>query len=97
MFQNALLKHAVETMIEVIASPVAADLDENKDIPQVHALNILKAVFRESSVSSSNMLHLGTAAVATIRCFSSPFWAVRNGAIQLFGECFSYMCIMRLW
>ena len=85
-WQNSLLKYAVETLIEVIATPVEDQLDENKDLPQVHALNILKALFRESSVATSNMQHLGTAAVATIRCFSSSHWAVRNGAMQLYGK-----------
>lgn len=81
-----LLRHGIETLLEVLDTPVNGQQDETRDLPQVHALNILKAIFRDASVATAAMPYLATAALATIRGFSSPYWAVRNGAIQLYGK-----------
>ncbi len=66
------------------APPTAPD--QQRDLPQVHALNILKAVFRESSVSQAVLPHVAMATQAAIDGFASPLWAVRNSATQLFGK-----------
>lgn len=85
-FQSSLLTHAIRELLAVLSQPTPDDPDQQKDIPHVHAMNILKAVFRESSVALAAMPYLATAVIHAIEGFASPYWSVRNGAIQLFGK-----------
>ena len=72
--------------MQIVSSPLPDDMDQRLDLPQVHALNILKAVFRESSIAQSLMKHMPDATIHAISGFASPDWAMRNAATQLFGK-----------
>ena len=81
--RSVLLTHAITRLEEILSQPVPA-LDQQKDLPHQHALNILKALFREASVAASVQPYIASATIHAIDSFTSPIWAIRNGAMQLF-------------
>ncbi len=82
--QTVLLSCCITNLITVLQQPVPESLDDRIDLPHVHALNILKAVFREAGVANSVMPHVADASILAVEGFASPVWAVRNSAMQLF-------------
>ena len=81
-------------LLSVVDSDVMTSdaIDDKTDLPQVHALHILKAIFRESSLVTSAMLFMERACVLCVEAFESSVWAVRNAATQLFSEFLSTLC-----
>ncbi|XP_055671940.1 thyroid adenoma-associated protein isoform X1 [Falco peregrinus] len=70
------------TMKELI--PLAAPLNESSVIPQVHALNILRALFRDTRLGENIMPYVADGIQAAVLGFMSPVWAVRNSSTLLF-------------
>ncbi|NXN98183.1 THADA protein, partial [Rhinopomastus cyanomelas] len=71
------------TMKELIT--LAAPLSESSSlIPQVHALNILRALFRDTRLGENIMPYVADGIQAAILGFTSPVWAVRNSSTLLF-------------
>ncbi|XP_009707772.1 PREDICTED: thyroid adenoma-associated protein [Cariama cristata] len=71
------------TMKELIS--LAAPLNESSSvIPQVHALNILRALFRDTRLGDNIMPYVADGIQAAILGFMSPVWAVRNSSTLLF-------------
>ena len=81
-----LLARTISALLDVLQTPPPLDPDITRDLPHIHALNILKAIFRESSVAMACMPYIARATMCTIEGFASPYWGIRNGAIQLFGK-----------
>ncbi|NXQ87366.1 THADA protein, partial [Nyctibius grandis] len=75
-----LLKMAMKELISL-----AAPLNESSSvIPQVHALNILRALFRDTRLGENIMPYVADGIQAAILGFVSPVWAVRNSSTLLF-------------
>ncbi|NXA46117.1 THADA protein, partial [Nothocercus julius] len=71
------------TMKELLS--LAAPLKESTSmIPQVHALNILRALFRDTRLGENIMPYVADGIQAAILGFVSPVWAVRNSSTLLF-------------
>ncbi|XP_074898904.1 tRNA (32-2'-O)-methyltransferase regulator THADA isoform X3 [Buteo buteo] len=71
------------TMKELIS--LAAPLNEPPSvIPQVHALNILRALFRDTRLGENIMPYVADGIQVAILGFTSPVWAVRNSSTLLF-------------
>ncbi|NXL50573.1 THADA protein, partial [Podilymbus podiceps] len=71
------------TMKELIS--LAAPLNEPLNvIPQVHALNILRALFRDTRLGENIMPYVADGIQAAILGFTSPVWAIRNSSTLLF-------------
>ncbi|NWZ47065.1 THADA protein, partial [Haliaeetus albicilla] len=71
------------TMKELIS--LAAPLNESPSvIPQVHALNILRALFRDTRLGENIMPYVADGIQVAILGFTSPVWAVRNSSTLLF-------------
>uniref|UniRef100_A0A663LQG2 tRNA (32-2'-O)-methyltransferase regulator THADA n=1 Tax=Athene cunicularia TaxID=194338 RepID=A0A663LQG2_ATHCN len=71
------------TMKELLS--LAAPLNElSSVIPQVHALNILRALFRDTRLGENIMPYVADGIQAAILGFMSPVWAVRNSSTLLF-------------
>ena len=73
-------------LLDIIQRPVTCDEHGKFDVPQVHAMHVLKALFRESCIAVAIAPHISPAVVQAIEGFASPLWSVRNAATQLFGE-----------
>ncbi|KFP89513.1 Thyroid adenoma-associated protein, partial [Apaloderma vittatum] len=70
------------TMKELIS--LAAPLNASSVIPQVHALNILRALFRDTRLGENIMPYVADGIQAAILGFMSSVWAVRNSSTLLF-------------
>jgi hypothetical protein len=83
----SLLTTLVDHLITIISKPLAAvdELDQSRDIVQVHAINILRAVVQESSLAVAVSRYYTTLTIASIDGFMSPFWTIRNASLQLLG------------
>ncbi|KAF2988239.1 hypothetical protein EK904_001893 [Melospiza melodia maxima] len=75
-----LLKMAMKELISL-----AAPLNESLSvIPQVHALNILRALYRDTRLGENIMPYVADGIKASVLGFMSPVWAVRNSSTLLF-------------
>jgi len=81
---KTLLPKAITTLIGIAQSPLASDYDQRLDIPQVHAYNILRAMFRTASLSTHVLPFLADGIMLALTGFQSISWAVRNCATMLF-------------
>ncbi|KAM9316838.1 tRNA (32-2'-O)-methyltransferase regulator THADA [Gastrophryne carolinensis] len=78
-----LLKMTMKELIS-LALPSSDLSGNNSTIPQVHALNILRAIFRDTRLGESIMPYVGDGTQAAVLGFTSPVWAVRNSSTLLF-------------
>ncbi|XP_077341799.1 tRNA (32-2'-O)-methyltransferase regulator THADA isoform X1 [Lithobates pipiens] len=78
-----LLKMTMKELIN-LAMPSGDLSGNNSTIPQVHALNILRAIFRDTRLGENVIPYVGEGTQAAILGFTSPIWAVRNSATLLF-------------
>ncbi|RPA77762.1 hypothetical protein BJ508DRAFT_378707 [Ascobolus immersus RN42] len=80
-----LLEKTYNKLREIASEPV--DGHENIDqalLPQVHALNCIKALFTDSRTSARSKKFLGDGLDLAIQCFRSPVWPIRNCGIMLY-------------
>ncbi|XP_073528138.1 tRNA (32-2'-O)-methyltransferase regulator THADA isoform X2 [Phyllobates terribilis] len=78
-----LLKMTMKELIS-LAMPLSDLSGNSSTIPQVHALNILRAVFRDTRLGENVIPYVGEGTQAAILGFTSPVWAVRNSSTLLF-------------
>ncbi|XP_067901270.1 thyroid adenoma-associated protein isoform X3 [Heterodontus francisci] len=78
-----LLKLTMKELIS-LAIPLAMCQEEHATIPQVHALNILRALFRDTKLGENVIPYVADGIQAAILGFTSPVWAVRNSSTLLF-------------
>uniref|UniRef100_A0A8C0D8N6 tRNA (32-2'-O)-methyltransferase regulator THADA n=1 Tax=Balaenoptera musculus TaxID=9771 RepID=A0A8C0D8N6_BALMU len=71
------------TMKELISLAGPTD-DSQSTVPKVHALNILRALFRDTRLGEIIIPYVADGAKAAILGFTSPVWAVRNSSTLLF-------------
>ncbi|XP_048457292.1 thyroid adenoma-associated protein [Rhincodon typus] len=79
----SLLKLTMKELIS-LAIPSSICQDENATIPQVHSLNILRALFRDTKLGENIIPYVAEGIQAAILGFTSPVWAVRNSSTLLF-------------
>uniref|UniRef100_A0A8C3LQU0 tRNA (32-2'-O)-methyltransferase regulator THADA n=1 Tax=Chrysolophus pictus TaxID=9089 RepID=A0A8C3LQU0_CHRPC len=78
--KTELLKMTIKELMSL-----AAPLSEPASvIPQVHALNILRALFRDTRLGENIMPYVADGIRAAVLGFMSPVWAVRNSSTLLF-------------
>nr|XP_035929593.1 thyroid adenoma-associated protein [Halichoerus grypus] len=71
------------TMKELITLAGPTD-DSQSTVSKVHALNILRALFRDTRLGENIIPYVADGAKAAILGFTSPVWAVRNSSTLLF-------------
>lgn len=82
--QNVLLKETIGKLLDVLSRPLPNDADQQRDVAQVHAVNILTAVIREKSLTAAVFIYLDKLTVYALRGFLSSVWAMRNSSVQFF-------------
>ena len=79
--------HSVVTELLGSCENLAVEqFDDRVDLPQVHSLNILKALVVDARLAGSIRHNLSQITMLCIEGFTSPVWALRNAATQLFGK-----------
>ncbi|XP_072436771.1 thyroid adenoma-associated protein isoform X3 [Chiloscyllium punctatum] len=79
----SLLKLTMKELIS-LAIPSSKCQDETASVPQVHSLNILRALFRDTKLGENIIPYVPEGMQAAILGFTSPVWAVRNSSTLLF-------------
>ncbi|XP_042193272.1 thyroid adenoma-associated protein homolog [Callorhinchus milii] len=82
--RRPLLKHCVTSLLEIASDPLPKTWDQTVDLPQVCALHMLKALTQGSGLGTAVLPYITDMAMLSLRALSSPSWAMRNAAIQLF-------------
>ncbi|XP_008428609.1 thyroid adenoma-associated protein [Poecilia reticulata] len=79
----SLLKATMRQLI-ALASPAADRSTDASTVPQVHALNILRALYRDTRLGENIIPFVSEGMEAAVLGFTSPVWAVRNSSTLLF-------------
>jgi hypothetical protein len=80
------LQRMMEGLLAIATKPLSDTGDEETSLglPQVHALNTLRALFRETRLGDHIMSFVSDGVVAAISGISSDCWAVRNSSTLLY-------------
>jgi len=82
---KVLLPHALSVLIDIARQPFDTETyNEKCDLPQVHAMNILRSIFRESKLSDDISAYVTDTMILTLESFKSPAWSIRNCAMMMF-------------
>ncbi|XP_078616956.1 tRNA (32-2'-O)-methyltransferase regulator THADA-like [Branchiostoma floridae x Branchiostoma japonicum] len=81
--QQAQLKSSMEQLLS-LASSLPLPTDSKHTVPVVHALNILKALFRNTKIGEHIFPYIVDGVKVTILGFGSEVWAIRNASTLLF-------------
>ncbi|BFZ60392.1 hypothetical protein YB2330_001428 [Saitoella coloradoensis] len=82
-----LLNQTLARLLEVASQPAKVLAEGEKlDLPQVHGMNIIRAIFMESKLAIASSSLVEKAFALTITSFSSEVWAIRNCAMMLFSS-----------
>ncbi|XP_074777001.1 tRNA (32-2'-O)-methyltransferase regulator THADA-like [Athene noctua] len=79
-----LLTRCVRTLLALATTALPQDWDQTLDLPQVCALHVLQTLVRGTGLGSALLRHVTPMVALALRGLSSPCWAMRNAAIQLF-------------
>ncbi|XP_004554638.3 thyroid adenoma-associated protein [Maylandia zebra] len=79
----SLLKMTMRELI-ALAMPSADKTTDTSTVPQVHALNILRALYRDTRLGENIVPFVSEGMQAAVLGFTSPVWAVRNSSTLLF-------------
>lgn len=84
---NLLISTTIAELLSICEMPVhATSYNDANDLPQVHALFVLRHLFKNAKLSSSILKYSSRTFIICLQCLSSPVWVVRNGATYLFGN-----------
>ncbi|XP_057703664.1 thyroid adenoma-associated protein [Corythoichthys intestinalis] len=79
----SLLKMTMRELI-TLAMPTPDRNTDGSTVPQVHALNILRALYRDTRLGENIICFVSDGMQAAVLGFTSPVWAVRNSSTLLF-------------
>ncbi|XP_034753231.1 thyroid adenoma-associated protein isoform X2 [Etheostoma cragini] len=79
----SLLKMTMKELT-ALAMPSANRNTDSSTVPQVHALNILRALYRDTRLGENIIPFVSDGMQAAVLGFTSPVWAVRNSSTLLF-------------
>ncbi|KAL7836832.1 hypothetical protein AOLI_G00281160 [Acnodon oligacanthus] len=81
-----LLAHSVNTLLDTAGAPVPKDWDQTVDLPQVCAVHTLQTLVRGSSLGLNILQYAPAITMLSLTLLSSPCWAMRNAALQLYSS-----------
>ncbi|XP_072271725.1 tRNA (32-2'-O)-methyltransferase regulator THADA-like isoform X2 [Pyxicephalus adspersus] len=82
--QHPLLETCVLSLLTVAKKPFPTNWDQTRDVPQVTAVHALQSMLRSASLRSPLLIHAVPMMSLALISLSSPSWAMRNAALQLF-------------
>ncbi|KAK7164223.1 hypothetical protein R3I94_002828 [Phoxinus phoxinus] len=81
-----LLAYTINTLLNTAKAPLPEDWDQTLDLPQVCAVHTLQALVKGSSLGVAVLQYTPVVAVLSLTLLSSPCWAMRNAALQLYSS-----------
>lgn len=57
---------------------------ETNDVPQVHAFNCLRSIFRDANLDNGVQNYITSSLALAFENLNHPAWAIKNGAVMLF-------------
>lgn len=81
---RTLMSKTFDKLLTIAQSPAVSSGEDKIDLPQVHAINCIKALFIETNLSSRSAWFIEPALKLSIVLFSSDIWAIRNCAVMLY-------------
>uniref|UniRef100_A0A3P8UEC5 Si:ch211-225b11.4 n=1 Tax=Amphiprion percula TaxID=161767 RepID=A0A3P8UEC5_AMPPE len=82
-----LLAHSMQTLLETAKTPLSEHWDQTLDLPQVCAVHTLQALVRGAGLGGAVLQFAPAVAILSLTLLSSPCWAMRNAALQLYSLC----------
>lgn len=76
--------NTLEELLKIAEEPYEKLEDGKRDLPQVHAFNILRQIFTDPALSAHNFRFIGRALNLSLRLFVSKNWSIRNCSMMLF-------------
>ncbi|XP_076007130.1 tRNA (32-2'-O)-methyltransferase regulator THADA-like [Genypterus blacodes] len=86
-----LLASSIHTLLETARTPLAPRWDQTLDLPQVCAVHTLEALVRNSGLGVAVLQFASAVTILSLTLLSSPCWAMRNAALQLYSSLCSRM------
>ncbi|KAJ8379392.1 hypothetical protein SKAU_G00001700 [Synaphobranchus kaupii] len=86
-----LLALSVNTLLETANTAVPQSWDQTVDLPQVCAVHTLQALVRGSGLGVAVLQYASSMTILSLKLLSSPCWAMRNAALQLYSSLCSRM------
>ncbi|MFT7808492.1 thyroid adenoma-associated protein homolog [Arapaima gigas] len=86
-----LLALSMQTLMNTAHSPLPEGWDQTLDLPQVCAVHVLQAVVRGSGLGVAVLQYAASVTILSLKLLSSPCWAMRNAALQLYNSLCSRM------
>ncbi|TMS04030.1 Thyroid adenoma-associated protein-like protein [Larimichthys crocea] len=86
-----LLAKSMQTLLETAKTPLPENWDQTLDLPQVCAVHTLQALVRGSGLGAAVLQFAPAVAILSLTLLSSPCWAMRNAALQLYSSLCSRM------
>ncbi|XP_065176717.1 tRNA (32-2'-O)-methyltransferase regulator THADA-like isoform X1 [Sycon ciliatum] len=78
------LKLVVQELMHLVSQPVEAGETVDTALSQVHAINIMCALFREAKLGPHILPFVADALILAIQGFAHSVWAIRNSSTLLF-------------
>ncbi|XP_026787175.3 thyroid adenoma-associated protein homolog isoform X1 [Pangasianodon hypophthalmus] len=88
---HPLLAHSINTLLETAAAPLPQNWDQTLDLPQVCAVHTIQALVKGSSLGLTILQYAPEITMLSLTLLSSPCWAMRNAALQLYSSLCSRM------
>ncbi|XP_068099030.1 tRNA (32-2'-O)-methyltransferase regulator THADA-like isoform X2 [Hyperolius riggenbachi] len=82
--QHPLLEACITSLLALAKKPFPTSWDQTRDLPQVTAVHALQSMLRSASLRSSLLSRAIPLMSLALASLSSPCWAMRNAALQLF-------------
>ncbi|KAM6930999.1 tRNA (32-2'-O)-methyltransferase regulator THADA [Xenentodon cancila] len=86
-----LLALCVQTLLDTAKTPLNEKWDQTLDLPQVCAVHTLQALVRGTGLGVAVLQFAPEVAMLSLTLISSPCWAMRNAALQLYSSLCSRM------
>ncbi|XP_031564111.1 thyroid adenoma-associated protein homolog [Actinia tenebrosa] len=80
------VKYCLDKLLNVAFKPIPEVVDQTTDLPQVHAMNILRLLYQDTALGNDVLCYTEQGLVLAVQGFASPLWSIRNAATQLFGS-----------
>lgn len=81
---RSCFKRVMKELLQIASKPVEENKIHDSSLPQVHACNILRALYRETKLGEDVFPFVSNGVVVAVKGFHSNNWAMRNSSTLLF-------------